>query len=858
MIRVLPAFTGHVPPSFPGRFPAAHCKITNWKNGFKDTYILDPADSLFAAIGKKFLAEQTALFGTDHFYSADTFNENEPPSDDPAFLSGLSARIYDGMKEADPAAVWVMQGWLFYSDRKFWKSPQIEALLNAVQDDRMLLLDLAAEIEPVWKRTRAFYGKPWIWNMLNNFGGNVNLFGRMDGVAAGPAMALSDSASGLMQGIGLTMEGIAQNPVMYELMMQHTWQKEPVSPGQWLESYILNRYGYSSPDLVKAWDILRRTVYNGQLIRDGAESIITGRPTLDSTTVWTRTALNYKPEDLLPAWDLLVGSPPPTHTDGFQFDLVDVTRQVLPNYASVLHEPWIRDKAPDFAAFENNIRQGEWNWVHEQKKYPISPAGDPISEVKKLFGKYRLTIGQAYKQKYDIRSYGAVGDGRSDNTRFIQKAIDEATASGGATVLIPAGKFLTGVLNLKSNVTLHLAAGAELLGSTNRMDYGPGPALPLLNAEGQKHIAITGSGTIDGQGEALLIDLYSRLKAGTIRDAEWQKPNPWGQVRPAEENRPMIIKFTRCEDVIVKGITLKNALDWVQDYKSCSNITIDSIRVESNTFWNNDGIDLVDCKNVRLTNSFFNADDDGICLKSEDRNDSCDNIYIAHCTVRSSASAVNLRTAGRGGFKRITIPDITVYDTYRSAIALECVDGGQMEQVDIRDIKATNTGNAIFIRSVHRNKNSPSSSIRHIYIGDVTVEIPSGKPDQGYPMEGPPLRYPHNAFPSAIVGLQGHPIEDVVLENIKIVYPGGGKQETTGSDSLHPAPEPRPVPENPSDYPEFSMFGELPSWGLYVRHADSITLRNLQLTSTQKDYRPACIFVDVNRIVMKQPASLNF
>src|SRR5260221_1595454 len=965
MIRVLPAFTGHVPPSFPGRFPAAHCKITNWKNGFKDTYILDPADSLFAAIGKKFLAEQTALFGTDHFYSADTFNENEPPSDDPAFLSGLSARIYDGMKEADPAAVWVMQGWLFYSDRKFWKSPQIEGLLNAVPDDRMLLLDLAAESEPVWKRTRAFYGKPWIWNMLNNFGGNVNLFGRMDGVAAGPAMALSDSASGLMQGIGLTMEGIAQNPVMYELMMQHTWQKEPVSPGQWLESYILNRYGYSSPDLVKAWDILRRTVYNGQLIRDGAESIITGRQTLDSTTVWTRTALNYKPEDLLPAWDLLVGSPPPTHTDGFQFDLVDVTRQVLANYASVLQRNWvqafqkgdsaafdrgttefislirdldrllatrkdfllgpwladarakgitpdeqalyesnardlitlwgdansplheyanrqwsgllrdfycvrwekffgflhetrIKDKTPDFAAFENNIRQWEWNWVHEQKKYPISPAGDPISEVKKLFGKYRLTIGQAYKQKYDIRSYGAVGDGRSDNTRFIQKAIDEATASGGATVLIPAGKFLTGVLNLKSNVTLHLAAGAVLLGSTNRMDYGPGPALPLLNAEGQKHIAITGSGTIDGQGEALLIDLYSRLKAGTIRDAEWQKPNPWGQVRPAEENRPMIIKFTRCEDVIVKGITLKNALDWVQDYKSCSNITIDSIRVESNTFWNNDGIDLVDCKNVRLTNSFFNADDDGICLKSEDRNDSCDNIYIAHCTVRSSASAVNLRTAGRGGFKRITIPDITVYDTYRSAIALECVDGGKMEQVDIRDIKATNTGNAIFIRLGHRNKDSAYSSIRHIYIGDVTVEIPSGKPDQGYPMEGPPLRYPHNAFPSAIVGLQGHPIDDVVLENIKIAYPGGGKQETTRSHFLHPAPEPRPVPENPSDYPEFSMFAGLPSWGLYVRHADSITLRNLQLTSTQKDYRPACIFDDVNRIVMKQPASFNF
>jgi alpha-N-acetylglucosaminidase len=97
----------------------------------------------------------------------------------------LSARIYEGIRQADPKGIWVMQGWLFYSDRKFWKAPQIEALLNAVPNDKMLLLDLATEIEPVWKRTDAFYGKPWIWNMLNNFGGNVNLFGRMEGVASG-------------------------------------------------------------------------------------------------------------------------------------------------------------------------------------------------------------------------------------------------------------------------------------------------------------------------------------------------------------------------------------------------------------------------------------------------------------------------------------------------------------------------------------------------------------------------------------------------------------------------------------------------------------------------------------------------
>jgi alpha-N-acetylglucosaminidase len=257
------------------------------------------------------------------------------------------------MKQADTAAVWVMQGWLFYSDRKFWKAPQIEALLKAVPNDKMILLDLAAEIEPVWKRTEAFYGKPWIWNMLHNFGGNVNLFGRIDGVATGPAGALQDSASGKLYGIGLTMEAIEQNPVLYELMMQHTWQSEPVALDAWLRKYILNRYASTSDSLVKAWQLLRQTIYNGKDIRDGAESIITGRPTFDSTTVWTRTKLNYPPQDLLPAWDLFMqatakGMP----TDGFIYDVVDISRQVLANYALPLQKKWKEAfYAKDRAAF---------------------------------------------------------------------------------------------------------------------------------------------------------------------------------------------------------------------------------------------------------------------------------------------------------------------------------------------------------------------------------------------------------------------------------------------------------------------------------------------------------------------------
>ncbi|MVN92808.1 alpha-N-acetylglucosaminidase [Mucilaginibacter aquatilis] len=337
MKPVLPAFTGHVPPAFKNRFPDAKLKTTNWQNGFADTYILDSEDPLFARIGKLFLEKQTKLLGTDHYYSADTFNENEPPYDDPEKLGKLSARVYDGMRQADPKAVWVMQGWLFYSDRKFWRAPQTEALLKAVPDDKMIILDLATEIEPIWKRTKAFYGKPWIWSMLNNFGGNTNLFGRLDSAAIKPSMALKDPNSGKLTGIGLTMEGIEQNPVIYELFTDNTWTSEAINLDKWLPRYIRNRYGATDPLTLKAWNILRNTVYSvpkDKYIRDGAESIIQARPTLDSATRWAKTKLNYNAKDLLPAWDALIKSSAKySKSDGFKYDLVDITRQVLANYA---------------------------------------------------------------------------------------------------------------------------------------------------------------------------------------------------------------------------------------------------------------------------------------------------------------------------------------------------------------------------------------------------------------------------------------------------------------------------------------------------------------------------------------------
>ena len=497
MKTVLPAFTGHVPASFKKFFPDAKLKQTNWGNDFEDTYILDANDPLFAEIGKKFLETQERIYGTDHLYSADTFNENTPPSDDPTYLTNLSSKVYEGMKSADEEAVWVMQGWLFYSHREFWKAPQIKGLLAPVPDDKMIILDLATEIEPIWKRTEAFYGKQWIWNMLHSFGGNISMFGRIETVADEPAKALKDPNSGKLKGIGLTMESIEQNPVLYELMTDNTWRDTPIDLKEWLQQYTTNRYGKENDQLIKAWDVLVNTVYNGQTIRDGAESIIVARPTFEGYRRWARTKLNYAPADLLPAWDLFVAAIPNHQgSDGFEYDLVDITRQVLANYALPLQQqiavaykennkvafdkystefitliedmdkllatrkdfllgPWIADarawgeteaekalyeqnardlitlwggadnrlheysnrqwsglfndfykprweqffatvkqdwKKFDQEAFDQEIKQWEWNWVTSRKDFPIEATGSASEIVKALHTKYRDII----------------------------------------------------------------------------------------------------------------------------------------------------------------------------------------------------------------------------------------------------------------------------------------------------------------------------------------------------------------------------------------------------------------------------------------------------------------------------------
>lgn len=474
---------------------------------------------------------------------------------------------------------------------------------------------------------------------------------------------------------------------------------------------------------------------------------------------------------------------------------------------------------------------------------------------------------------YDITNYGAKGDSISDNTLVVQKAIDAAARRGGGKVIVPKGKFVIAPIKLKSGVELLLTKDAVLLGSTKRLDYGAGHAQALISAKGASNIAITGEGVIDGRGAELVQDLIKQLEAGTLQDPDWKVK------RPTEHNRPKLVLFEGCTNVVVKGITIQNGSGWIQDYLRCNNVLIDSITVNSTTYWNNDGIDITNSKNVSITNCYVNASDDAVCLKSEgDVLDSCVNVYIANCRLRSSANAVKLGTGSRGGFRNVKVEHIQVWDTYRSAIALEAVDGGFLENVEVRNIHALNTGNALFIRLGHRNKDEKVSRVKNIDISDMYVEVPAGKPDEGYPMEGPLLRYPpgvqpapkgmaqsvspwghtrkdstaivyqHNVFPASITGLPGHYVENVRMQNIEIVYEGGADK----SKALFPWQALDKITEATSSYPEFSMFGELPAWGLYVRHAKDITLKNVTLRYKKADFRVPVIFDDVQKLKLEK------
>ena len=443
---------------------------------------------------------------------------------------------------------------------------------------------------------------------------------------------------------------------------------------------------------------------------------------------------------------------------------------------------------------------------------------------------------QGSAKDYPASLFGIYSDGVTLNTRSIQFAIDYIQQQGGGRLVFDVGRFLTGSIHLKSNVTLHLLEGAVLLGALNPMDYDRKGLTALILCHDQQNIGITGIGVIDGQGREVARNVVELVHKGLIKDA-------FRNDRPEVPIRPMLIYFRSCKNILITGVTMRNAAAWVQTYDQCKNLRIDSITVDSRAFWNNDGIDIVDCDSVAITNSYIDADDDAICLKSHDPNAVCQNVFVRNCTIRSSANGIKFGTASLGGFRNVKLINIKVFDTYRSAIALEAVDGGFLENVEADSIQVLNTGHAIFLRIGERIAGK-KGRLENIRIKNVTAEIAATKPDAGYEYEGPIEDLPRNISPPIIIaGMPDAIIKNVSFNNIELKHPGGGnplyaKVLLNELDS---------VSEQKTGYPEFSKFKELPAWGIYVRHARDIKFNNVKLFCGKKDYRTAIVLDDVDR-----------
>jgi len=418
----------------------------------------------------------------------------------------------------------------------------------------------------------------------------------------------------------------------------------------------------------------------------------------------------------------------------------------------------------------------------------------------------------------EVTTYGAKGDGSTVNTIAIQKSIDACAASGGGKVIFPAGNFMSATVVLKSNVTLYLADGCTLTGVKGASNYPYQQAgIPfygenwakqaLIYANKAENIGIEGAGTIDGQGASFEIN--------TIK-----KPDRY-------MNRPYLIWFVGCKKVSVKQVHLRNSAFWMQHYLGCEDVVIDGISIWNHSNKNNDMIDIDGCKNVLITNVNGDSDDDGLTLKSTSKLIS-ENIVISNCVFSSHCNGLKFGTESTGGFRNVTISNIVIKPSAQlttiygkpagnSGISLEMVDGGIMENITISNVVIDGPQVPLFIRLGNRarkhtdNAAAPAIGIaRNIHISNVTAT--------GADITG-----------SSVIGLENAIIENVSLSYISLSGSGGAK-----ADAMF-----RKLETLADHYPEATMFGPLPAYGLFIKHVKGIRLNDISCSFTGTDERPA-------------------
>jgi len=415
----------------------------------------------------------------------------------------------------------------------------------------------------------------------------------------------------------------------------------------------------------------------------------------------------------------------------------------------------------------------------------------------------------------DVTRAGAVGDGTALNTAPIQKAIDECSASGGGTLTFPAGKYVTGTIRIKSNVTLRLERGASLLGSTEVADYlnvdpftdGSGNPLgyALIVAVDARNVGIEGPGTVDGQSPALK-----------------KKQNPYTM-------RPFLVRWVHCTDVTVRDVHLVNPGAWTLNFFETKGATVENVTIRSRGLGmpNNDGINIDSSEGIRVRDCDIDSGDDALVVKSTSAAMPSRDIVVSGCKLSSRTNAIKLGTESIGGFENISVTDCRITGTKMAGIALYGVDGGDLRNVTISDIAMDGVMVPVSIRLGARLKTfregdqpKPTGKLCDVVIRNVSARN-------------------IGLIGILVNGVPGHPVERLTLENLRLELPGGGEAAAAAVR----------LPEKESAYPEFEMFGKiLPSYAIYARHVRGVKFLNVETIPLKADARPATLLVDVEDV----------
>lgn len=337
MRPVLGAFSGHVPEQLKEIYPdAAITDINSWAGFPKENLccFLSPTDPLYANIQKEFMIEQEKMFGTDHIYGVDLFNEIDPPTWEPETLAEISKSAYESMADADPDAIWLQMGWMFYHDRKHWTPDIIEAYLKAVPQGKVIILDYYLDRIPVWERTESFYGQPYILCYLGNFGGNVWMTGDYHLCSERLDKAL-DNGGDNMTGVGATLEGFGVNMFMYEMLLDKAWKSDS-DDSRWAESFADRTLGREDQTVRDVFKVLTDSIYVDRST-SSQTPLACSRPSLEGYWYWTaQYKIKYDNDLLVELWRNLLK----VHSDrnSYRSFVVTVGVQALGNHFIVMRD----------------------------------------------------------------------------------------------------------------------------------------------------------------------------------------------------------------------------------------------------------------------------------------------------------------------------------------------------------------------------------------------------------------------------------------------------------------------------------------------------------------------------------------